>query len=358
MRSGFARGAGILLTAACGLPLSAAPARKAATPPAGPSPATLVAALEKAESSLKSGRVSVSVVRRRGKAAKNAAPAALREAGTKGAVHSQRREYLVWSGADWRQDITVMDSTGNPTMQFNMGVQGKTGRVLQATGTSDMAERRATVGIDPRQTLTTEFFTGKSAAWLRGIRWTGAKKTGDRVTLTGAQGDARCTVVLRTTPRVAIESLVRTEKVVTPIAEVNTYHEFKASYAVENGTLVPKSVDQIQYPAEELDEVVLTRYTVEGARLNDPVGAQDLTIALPAGTRVVDNRFDPPLRYVRGESELTQAELKALHERQTSTVAKVGRPAPEWEVKTLEGKTAKLSDYRGKVVLLTWFASW
>lgn len=36
----------------------------------------------------------------------------------------------------------------------------------------------------------------------------------------------------------------------------------------------------------------------------------------------------------------------------------VGGPAPSFEAKTLEGKAVSLSDYRGKVVLLTFWATW
>jgi peroxiredoxin len=37
---------------------------------------------------------------------------------------------------------------------------------------------------------------------------------------------------------------------------------------------------------------------------------------------------------------------------------KVGEMAPDFELKTLDGKTAKLSDYRGKKVILNFWATW
>ena len=36
----------------------------------------------------------------------------------------------------------------------------------------------------------------------------------------------------------------------------------------------------------------------------------------------------------------------------------VGQKAPDFELKTLDGKTAKLSDYKGKAVLLNFWATW
>jgi len=36
----------------------------------------------------------------------------------------------------------------------------------------------------------------------------------------------------------------------------------------------------------------------------------------------------------------------------------VGQMAPDFQLKTLDGKTAKLSDYKGKAVLLNFWATW
>jgi len=35
--------------------------------------------------------------------------------------------------------------------------------------------------------------------------------------------------------------------------------------------------------------------------------------------------------------------------------AELGKPAPDFELKDLDGKTVKLSDYKGKIVVLEWF---
>ena len=41
-----------------------------------------------------------------------------------------------------------------------------------------------------------------------------------------------------------------------------------------------------------------------------------------------------------------------------STLTKVGQPAPDFTVATLSGGPFTLSDYRGKIVLVNWFATW
>ena len=53
--------------------------------------------------------------------------------------------------------------------------------------------------------------------------------------------------------------------------------------------------------------------------------------------------------------EIAKSELENLN---AVTLVSVGKPAPEVESITLEGKKVKLSDYKGKVVLLDIWATW
>jgi cytochrome c biogenesis protein CcmG/thiol:disulfide interchange protein DsbE len=40
------------------------------------------------------------------------------------------------------------------------------------------------------------------------------------------------------------------------------------------------------------------------------------------------------------------------------TVLEMGQPAPDFSLETVEGKTVKLSDYKGKVVAINFWATW
>jgi thiol-disulfide isomerase/thioredoxin len=56
------------------------------------------------------------------------------------------------------------------------------------------------------------------------------------------------------------------------------------------------------------------------------------------------------------ESNATAAEIK--HVRAILQPATERRPAPEFTLKDSSGETAKLTDYRGKVVLVDFWATW
>jgi len=48
----------------------------------------------------------------------------------------------------------------------------------------------------------------------------------------------------------------------------------------------------------------------------------------------------------------------ALYQTGESEAVEVGRTAPDFELTTLDGKTVRLSDFRGKGVLINFWASW
>ena len=58
----------------------------------------------------------------------------------------------------------------------------------------------------------------------------------------------------------------------------------------------------------------------------------------------------------RGASSTAQPHDDATAARSAAVELKVGDPAPPFELPGSDGKTYKLADYKGKVVVLAWFA--
>ena len=230
--------------------------------------------------------------------------------------------------------------------------------MLEETGHGDAAVRNGAIGVQPRQDTADLFFFQRTWTLLDGIKWTSHTMAGGKVTLKAQDEAATATAILRTSPRIALEKLSVVASLTTPVGETRRTQQHSATYALEKGALVLKSVETLDYALKPINKGMQTLHKVEGAQQNVPVPDTELAIAMPAGTKISDGRLDRPVRYVQGEQDLTLAELQALVEKKAANGAKVGAAAPSWALKGLDGKAYKPDDYRGKVVLLTWFASW
>jgi hypothetical protein len=338
----------------------AAPPKKPAAGPGSGSAgaAAAVARLKKDEAAVKTGRISLLTNHRRADLPEGTKPEGAREAMARTPLFSQSREYLVFSGANWHRDITVTDPQGNVGQHLLIGVDESVGRVLQERGHGDETVREGSVGVDPEQNGSDLLLLSHGADLLDGVAWTSIKTAGPQVVLSGKRDQEQMTVTLRTQPRYAIERLRVAESVLTPKGPATRGQELAATYDPGKPGLPLKTLEHLVYIVGAVNRGALTTYKVEGAQLNEAIKPEELLVSFPSGTKVTDGRFNPPVRYSLGEKEPTLAELKAMAAKQQNSTLKVGEPAPAWELKTLDGKTARLEDYRGKPVLLTWFASW
>jgi len=349
----------LVLLPAASAPKKSAPAARPGPVSAKPDPAAAIARLKKDEARLRSGRLSLHIVSRQGPLTEEASLPAAWTSARQLPVGRQTREYFVFSGDGWKRDITVMDAQGNPENHLLIGAHKENARILQETGHGDQIQRSGTVGLEPQQNVADRLLLGRGADLLEEATWKSARRQGSQLVLTGTRGDERLTLHLRTAPAYAVERLVSEESVITPEGKVTRGQEVLATYAPDKGGLLaPKVIQHLIFIGTPRNQVQLVHYKVEGAQLNPALAADELAIAFPAGTAMLDRRFDPPLRYAQGDHDLSLAELKALQEKQAGAVAAVGKLSPDWEAKSLDGKTAKTKDYRGRVLLLTFFASW
>lgn len=349
----------LVLLPVAAAPKKAAPKVKAAPAAAKVDPAAAIARLKKDEARLRSGRLSLHILSRQGPLADDASLPAAWTSARQLPVGGQTREYFVFSGDGWKRDITVMDATGNPENHLLMGAHKDDARILQETGHGEGIQRKGTVGLEPQQNLADRLLLGHGADLLDGATWKSARQQGSQLVLSGTRGDERLTLHLRTAPAYAIERLASEESVITPEGKITRGQEVVATYTPEKGGLLaPKTIQHLIFIGAPRSQLQLVSYKVEGAQLNPALAADELNVPFPAGTAVLDRRFDPPLRYAQGDHDFSVAELKALQAKQAGAVAKIGKLSPDWEAKSLDGQTAKLKDYQGQVVLMTFFASW
>ena len=64
------------------------------------------------------------------------------------------------------------------------------------------------------------------------------------------------------------------------------------------------------------------------------------------------------MKHIRITAMILVLMLCAAALAEATTTAEVGKPAPDFEVQTLDGETFRLSDCRGKVVFLNIWATW
>jgi cytochrome c biogenesis protein CcmG/thiol:disulfide interchange protein DsbE len=76
------------------------------------------------------------------------------------------------------------------------------------------------------------------------------------------------------------------------------------------------------------------------------------------------NRLDPTKTPAYRSSTATISTIEAQQvveitpEEETESFASVGKPAPDFSLNTIDGKVVKLSDFKGKAVLINLWASW
>src|SRR5687768_2453486 len=171
-----------ILASGCALltlsaPVHAAPAKRVPktrpAPAASPSveAAAVLARLKADEGKLKGARLTLHSVRRLGEIPDKATEAAARAAVRKAPVAAQRREYLIFSGPDWRRDITVTDAHGDVGVSFRLGVSEGVGRILQEPGGINAGPRTGSVGVPPQQEPADRILMGRASQLVQDLTW-------------------------------------------------------------------------------------------------------------------------------------------------------------------------------------------
>jgi thiol-disulfide isomerase/thioredoxin len=83
-----------------------------------------------------------------------------------------------------------------------------------------------------------------------------------------------------------------------------------------------------------------------------------IAIIVLAGSIIFVNLWKPSI--IEGNKDITQEEAVAKEDIPGVDLSQVqqGKPAPDFELTTLAGETVKLSDYKGKKVILNFWATW
>jgi thiol-disulfide isomerase/thioredoxin len=92
--------------------------------------------------------------------------------------------------------------------------------------------------------------------------------------------------------------------------------------------------------------------------LEDEDDEKRLNAMLAEATDLIEKAVKEAPNAKLGRATIDEIAKKQLEELKGVTAVAVGKPAPDVESYTLDGKKVKLSDYKGKVVLLDMWATW
>lgn len=199
--------------------------------------------------------------------------------------------------------------------------------------------------------------TRRVAANLKGAMWTRLERKDGRVILEGSQSGA----VLRLTIRDDAHPVILRWDMDRQLTRLNRTLEQKylllATYSGKDGLEIQTVEEWVLNPGSS--PTGLYRETVVTARRTLAKLAEGaLQLPFPKGALVRDSRFPVPVQYHVTDLELTPAEVAALSDLQRRLRAAEGEPAPKFDLPRVGGRRVKLSQFKGKIVVVHWFASW
>ncbi len=109
---------------------------------------------------------------------------------------------------------------------------------------------------------------------------------------------------------------------------------------------LPRRIDRLQLPVDKETEQGARVLELTGFKFDDEATGGTYTLSVPSGYRVKAAESNKPKPTPKAEAPTSPGLIA------------VGEQAPEWELKDSEGKVHKLSESKGKVVLLDFWATW
>lgn len=270
----------------------------------------------------------------------------------------KRQEKLFVSGEAWKREQVLMDPSGRVMGKFHVLVKDGVGTSLEERGTGPSVPRFGRVGQAADLRSVDQVLMGQAGELLAGITWTGIKAEGDTQVLAGRRGDERLTATIRSKPRPALERLLILSSGDPAQNTPPRGMELTIKYQADSATLRPAWIQSLDFRAGSKPAAQRTTLAITPLPGATKPTASEMVVVFPAGTSVTDSNFDPPLRYKSTGKPLSEVALRAMHNETLEKRARLGGKAPDWTLTALDGKTYRLSDYRGKVVVMAFFASW
>ena len=229
-------------------------------------------------------------------------------------------------------------------------------RVLVETPRAEVTQRNGLVLRSSSGTPADIILTHRVGQTLAGITWASAKPEGDLLILEGKRGTERHTLLLQTgaTPQIRNWTLVR--HLEGPEGQ-SLDQRYVCEVTAGSTPGMPAQIEEAVINPPPSANVAMRITEIKKWEPLRQVEAETLHLVFPRGTVVTDTRGDAPIQYELTEDGLSDADITAAVQALGRGHARVGDAAPEWALPDTRGKTAKLGDYHGKVLVLFWFST-
>lgn len=313
-----------------------------------------VAALAAEEAALPSAKLTISVTDRRGPYVKDETLDLLRRR-MEGRPPTVAEGAMSYDPKAWLKDLNVRLLRTEPTtMRTRTAAAGGLLRVLMEVNADGEDQRRGRVLRAPDMVPGDAILTRHVAKSLEGVAWSSAKTAEGVVSLVGTRGDERHEVKIARQPKTWLKSWKLTRNLTAPTGE-----KFEQTYWCEvTRGAVPEPIGYVEeWVLVPSANSVVSRVTQVKATAPPLEGKPEATaVRFPPGTIVTDARGEVPVEYIQSDEGVNEEEVAEASRLLAQGRARVGDPAPAFQVRGEKNRPIKLADFKGKPLAIFWFS--
>lgn len=195
--------------------------------------------------------------------------------------------------------------------------------------------------------------TRRAARALQGVTWTVSRSENGLVTLEGKRGEEHHTISLALQPAAHITNWKLSRTLTSPEGRtILQDYECRAESGADGQLTRIEEWMSVGSPLNTVTQRITEVKKTDPAANLKP---EELRIRFPKGTQVVDARGEIPLEYEQTAEGVNEDEVARAAQALADGRARVGDPAPAFELKDAKGNFARLGDFKGSVLVLYWF---
>jgi peroxiredoxin len=260
---------------------------------------------------------------------------------------------LIASDSGWRKEWSHVDGPGVPSARTVIVFYAQTHRTLIELAGDGQTQRQGILATQAAVAPGDALLAGHFAEYLADFRFGERTERGESIEISLQRGEELLTLVAPRGRESRFERLRLDRPIPGQPVTVRQNYEALVEYT---GDEIRRVEEVITTPAPF--RVTAYRAMVVNSREGTADESEIAGFRFPVGTIVRDQRFASPVEYEQGEQDPPEAEIRKLAQPSTQPPATVGDRARDFTLRDDRGETVRLSELRGKIVILYWYAPW